>query len=104
MRDKLLILFVDDDDDIRELGHTVMESEGHTVQLASNANEALFALTDDPAIELLLTDIEMPGAMNGWQLAQEVKKSCAPIFACFTSLVTSGKSRSASAASDTGLC
>ena len=36
---------------------------------AANGNDALAALKANPGIDLLFTDIVMPGGMNGWELA-----------------------------------
>jgi CheY-like chemotaxis protein len=45
---------------------------GLVVWEASDAEEALSALEQQPGIGLLFTDINMPGAMNGLDLAREV--------------------------------
>ena len=56
------VLLVDDDDDVRELIRMALERAGHTVIEAATSDEALtrFA-TDGGRIDLLLTDVAMPG-------------------------------------------
>ena len=42
--------------------------------LVANAQAALGALMDDRGINLVFTDVMMPGSMNGMDLAIEVKR------------------------------
>ena len=49
------------------------ESIGYTVKRASNGDEALSYLREGRRFDLLFTDIRMPGATDGWQLAQEAR-------------------------------
>ena len=69
------ILCVEDDDVVR--AHVVgrLESLGYKVIAACNAAEALEMVNAGTAFDLLFTDIVMPGAMNGRQLAQKVAES-----------------------------
>jgi CheY-like chemotaxis protein len=66
---KPLVLIVDDDDDVRELAATIVESLGYSVLSAANGNDALEALAQHPETDLLFTDIVMPG-INGFELAE----------------------------------
>jgi DNA-binding NtrC family response regulator len=43
---------------------------GYAVRSASNAVAALTALQEDPKVDLLFTDIVMPGGVNGFDLAR----------------------------------
>jgi CheY-like chemotaxis protein len=52
----------------------VLSDDGHMVFIAYRAAEALVILNGHPEIELLFTDIRMPGAMNGIALAKEAKR------------------------------
>lgn len=63
------ILVVEDDDLVRD--HVVMQlgSLGYRVRQAASAADALDVLNEDDSIDLLFTDVVMPGAMNGKQLA-----------------------------------
>lgn len=64
------ILVVEDDDDVRELVADILEEENFRVFLAANAHAALQILKREPGIDLLFTDILMPGGINGSELAQ----------------------------------
>ena len=68
------ILFVDDDDSVRELATAILESAGHAVRAARDGREGLALIEDDPSIDVLLTDIVMPGGIDGWALAEKAKR------------------------------
>ncbi len=53
---------------------TQIQSLGYATLEASNASDALRIIDDVPAIDLLFTDVIMPGAMNGRQLVDEALK------------------------------
>lgn len=63
------VLVVEDDGLIRlDLADTLLDA-GYEVLEAANADQALAVLEQGGDIEMLLTDIDMPGSMNGIQLA-----------------------------------
>jgi CheY-like chemotaxis protein len=64
----LLVLVVDDVESVRRLIRRVLEHVGHHVLEARDGVEALACLAENPAIELILTDLRMPN-MDGWELA-----------------------------------
>jgi CheY-like chemotaxis protein len=64
----IAVLVVEDDPDVRELAVDILIDYGFTVLSAANAREALAILDRDRDIDLLFTDIVMPG-MNGVELA-----------------------------------
>ena len=64
------ILVVEDDADIRELIIEMLEESGYRVLSAANAEEAMAIVRRDRAIDVLFTDIIMPGRLNGVDLAQ----------------------------------
>ena len=67
-----MILVVDDEPSVRRLVSAILQSAGHEIQEAQSAAEALhFLRQNETPIELLLTDIVMPG-MNGLSLAARV--------------------------------
>ena len=70
--DGLEAIVVDDNDDVRVLTGEVLADMGFRVRYASNASEAM-ALCEAGA-DLLVTDIVMPGAMNGVDLARIVRQ------------------------------
>ncbi len=73
-RKKLLVLIVEDDSDIRTLAATCFEAWGHIVISAESGEEGLRILRDGGPIDLLFTDIVMPGTVNGLELADWAAK------------------------------
>jgi CheY-like chemotaxis protein len=67
------ILVVEDDADVRAYVVETLGSLGYHVLEASGASEALQLLDQHQAIDLLLTDVVMPG-VNGRRLAEEAKQ------------------------------
>jgi CheY-like chemotaxis protein len=66
------ILLVEDEDVVRELARRVLERQGYTVLTCANGAEAVeLADSDDRRIDLLLTDVVMPG-LRGYEVAQRV--------------------------------
>jgi CheY-like chemotaxis protein len=63
------VLVVDDDDHVREHVSELLKSMGYEVQTASSASAALDLMEQTRQPDLLLTDIMMPGGMNGRNLA-----------------------------------
>jgi len=84
------ILCVEDDDVVRAHVTGRLESLGYTVITASNAAEALERVNAGATFDLLFTDIVMPGAMNGRQLAQKVAELRRPLRVLYTSGNTFG--------------
>jgi PAS domain S-box-containing protein len=68
------ILVVEDEPGVRQIILAMLEKLGHTVCVAADAQMALEVLDEDPAFDLVLTDIVMPGGISGWDLAQEVRE------------------------------
>jgi signal transduction histidine kinase/CheY-like chemotaxis protein len=68
------ILIVEDDALVREYVVTQIKSLGYQTLAASNAAEALAIINGPEPIDLLLTDVIIPGGMNGRQLATEALK------------------------------
>jgi DNA-binding NtrC family response regulator len=64
------VLLVEDDDIVRRLLRRVLEREGHEVLDAADAQEGLRHLRwHDGEIDVLLTDLVLPGGMSGVELA-----------------------------------
>jgi PAS domain S-box-containing protein len=63
------VLVVEDDPFVRSYVVTSLASLGYAVVAAVDGNEALQKLRADAQIDLLFTDIVMPGPVNGWKLA-----------------------------------
>src|SRR5258705_1775014 len=63
------VLFVDDEPLVRMLVGEVLAELGYTAIEASDGSSALQVLRSDTRIDLLVTDVGLPGGMNGRQLA-----------------------------------
>jgi two-component system NtrC family sensor kinase len=87
-------LVVEDNVEVAEVTATLFEHLGYRVVHALDANDALAKLQDDGTIDLVFTDVVMPGGTNGIALAEEIRKlrPHVPI------LLTSGYSDAAQAA------
>lgn len=64
------ILIAEDDPFVRSSVILRVESLGYTVVAAANGSDALVKLRANPKIDMLFTDIVMPGGMSGWELAE----------------------------------
>ncbi len=69
-----LILLVEDDDSVRLINQEVLEALGYRVRAASDGEQALKLFNELKAVDLLLTDVGLPG-MNGRQLAEMLQQS-----------------------------
>ncbi|WP_024694830.1 PAS domain-containing sensor histidine kinase [Pseudomonas syringae] len=67
------ILVVDDEKAIRQLVTEVLEELGYQVLQAERGAEALVILQSKAAIDLLITDVGLPGGMNGRQVADAAR-------------------------------
>jgi two-component system chemotaxis sensor kinase CheA len=66
------VLVVEDSFIVRELQRSILEAAGYRVETARNGREALDHLDRDEAIELVLTDLEMP-EMGGIELTETIR-------------------------------
>lgn len=72
LRGKETILLVEDDPSVRAHVARQLEALGYRIVSASNADEAIKVIESDEAIDLLFTDVMMPG-MGGRQLASVIR-------------------------------
>ena len=72
--DRGLVLIVEDEALVQLLAAEIVEQAGYAVLLAGNASDALRILEQPNAVTIVFTDVKMPGAMDGVQLAWEVRK------------------------------
>jgi DNA-binding NtrC family response regulator len=72
------ILVVDDEPLIRINLADFFEDEGFDVFEAENADAAIAVLEANPAIRIVLTDVQMPGSMDGVKLAHHVRERFPP--------------------------
>jgi PAS domain S-box-containing protein len=66
-------LLVDDEADLLDIADAFLAELGYTVIRAGDGASALAALEQAGVIDLMVTDIIMPGKMNGIELAQKVR-------------------------------
>jgi PAS domain S-box-containing protein len=69
------VLVVEDDPFVRTYTVKCLQSLGYTVIAAVDGNDALQKLGTDVPIDLLFTDVVMPGGINGWELADLAQRS-----------------------------
>jgi CheY-like chemotaxis protein len=80
-----IVLAVEDDALVRAYVVAQLRSLGYQVLTAPNGAEALVIIESDIRIDVLFTDVIMPGAMNGRQLAEAAKKQRPGLKVLFTS-------------------
>ena len=61
---------VEDEPSIRELVCEILVGAGYNVLQAGDGNAGLHILQSPATIDLLITDVGLPGAMNGRQMAE----------------------------------
>jgi signal transduction histidine kinase len=79
------ILVVEDDSLVRTVVVSQLQSLGYATLAAINASEALHVIDSAQEIDLLFTDMIMPGSMNGRQLADAALLRRAALKILFTS-------------------
>jgi signal transduction histidine kinase/CheY-like chemotaxis protein len=67
------LLVVEDEDDLRMLTQRMLKSLGYQTLGASSGKQALELFQNDLQIDLVLTDIIMPGHLDGFQLSEKLK-------------------------------
>ena len=73
VRSRLVVLVVEDNDRIRRAEAEALSSRGYDVRSASSTEEALPLLTGS-RIDLLITDMHLPGNMQGTALARRTRQ------------------------------
>lgn len=94
-----VVLLVDDNDDVREASVQLLSAGGFVVRAAAGAHEALALLADGFRPDVLVSDIVMPGGMDGVDLARQAMKHHPPLKA----VLVTGYSDAAQSARDEGL-
>ncbi|WP_019342296.1 response regulator, partial [Stutzerimonas stutzeri] len=67
------VLLVDDDDEVSALVGEMLEHLGYEVTYAASAAAALGALANEREVDVVFSDVMMPGSMNGLELAREIR-------------------------------
>ena len=76
---RLAVLVVEDEPLLRMNAADIVEEAGYTAIEAASADEAVLILESRSDIALILTDINMPGSMDGLKLAHAVRNRWPPI-------------------------
>jgi PAS domain S-box-containing protein len=79
------ILAVEDNPDLRATVTRQLRDLGYRVCEAENASDALAVLGDAERVDLLFTDMMLPGGVNGKELATEARAKCPDLKVLFTS-------------------
>jgi two-component system NtrC family sensor kinase len=85
------VLLVEDNSDVAEVAAGYLHQLGYRVRSVVNAQAAIAALRLDPEVDLVFSDILMPGGRNGLDLAREIAER----FPGIPVLLTTGYSASA---------
>ena len=78
------ILVTEDDDDVREYSVETLRELGYRVIEAHDGPSALRLLERQPKVDLLFTDVVLPGGMTGAQLAAQARGSRPELKVLFT--------------------
>jgi CheY-like chemotaxis protein len=68
------VLLVEDDGEVAALAIEMLGAIGFKVTHVSTGAAALGALANDRPVDLVFSDVMMPGAMSGLNLAREIKR------------------------------
>jgi CheY-like chemotaxis protein len=80
-----VILVVEDDDDVRAIVEELLMDHGFHTLSAANGSEALAHMRSSANIDLLFTDVVMPGGMNGRDVAAAAAEIRPDLKVLFTS-------------------
>ncbi len=85
------ILVVDDEEGLRTMARDMLDLLGYRVVLASSGEQALEVLASDASINLLFSDVVMPGGMDGFELVERTRR----LYPGLKALLSSGYSEKA---------
>src|SRR6266436_1647988 len=68
------VLVVEDSPEVAEVATAYFQQLGYMVKQVANAHDALELLANDPKIDLVFSDILMPGGMNGLELGHAIRR------------------------------
>jgi CheY-like chemotaxis protein len=78
------VLVVEDEDKVRTASVEMLEELGYRVLEASDGPSAIELLARNSSIDLLFTDVVLPGGMNGKQLADEIRRTLPDVKVLYT--------------------
>lgn len=84
-----VVLVVEDEELLRLSAADLLEEAGYEVIDAADADAALGVMARRPDVRVLFTDIQMPGGLNGMELARKVHEQWPHVLL----LITSGARR-----------
>ena len=84
-----VVLLVEDEELLRALAAWRLEEAGFEVVQAANATEALELMNSRPDVDVLFTDVQMPGLLDGMGLAKKIHEQRPNVLL----LITSGNVR-----------
>ncbi len=83
------ILIVDDEAALLQLANICLTGLGYRTYLAANAEQAMAILEGEDTVDLLFSDVVMPGGVNGYELAQQATEKNPQLKVLLTSGFTS---------------
>jgi PAS domain S-box-containing protein len=84
------ILVAEDDEQVRAIVVETLKELGYQVLMASDAEEALAVVKSGIKIDLLFTDVVMPGALQSTELARKARERMPHLAVLFTSGYSEG--------------
>ena len=94
-----VVLVVEDNDEVAEVDMALLSMIGYSAVRTKTAAEALTAVESGAVFDLVISDVVMPGAMNGIDLARTLHRR----FPALPVLLTTGYSAAAAQAANEGL-
>jgi len=79
------ILLVDDEADLLDIATAYLERLGYTILKAKDGTSAMRMIDQRPDIDVMVTDIVMPGGMNGVEMAQRIAEIRPEVRVVYTS-------------------
>jgi len=68
------ILIVEDDAEVRAISARILREQGYILVEASNGDQAISYLENEPPFDLLFSDIILPGPLNGLDIAEQAQR------------------------------
>jgi len=68
------VLVVEDNPEVAEVASAYFQQLGYAVKQVTGAKEALELIGNDPKIDLVFSDLLMPGGMSGLELGQAIRR------------------------------
>lgn len=74
MRQNRHILLIDDEPDILQILEMILENKTTQISIANNAEKGFQIVKNNPSIDLVISDIRMPGRYDGIELFEILKR------------------------------